>query len=617
MGFFVLGISLPDQILRLVKRFLFLFFSYTVLRIGYYFYHFSVYKSFSFLDIAESFILGSRFDLAAIFFLNVPLILVNLFPLRRKLLIEFERVCFVSLNTLGFLVSVVDYELFQFMGKRMSLELFLISDDIKDQLPQLAIYYWYFPLLTILFGYLFYLFDLKLFKLSFKKVSFQNQFTFTILFLGLSFIAIRGGLQHKSINVQSAFSQGQNELGHLVLNTPYHFLRTYKSQSYKKLTYFKNDSDALEVILKTQVLTTDKKLVQKKNIVLIILESFSLEYFEQGYMPFLQELKKRSISFPYHLANGRRSIEVLPSLLCGLPSLLKEPLSKSIYQSNKLSCLPNILKANGYTNYFFHGGAKGTMGFESFTLANGFDRYFSREDYPGDDYDGTWGVFDGPFFNFSTQEIDKMKVPFMAGIFTLSSHQPYAVPQAFAGKFPKGTLEIHESIGYTDFSLKEFFSSIEKKPWFKDTIFIITADHTSKLETKKFQNIIGHYRVPLLIFNPTNSSSSIVEKVSQHSDIPKTVLGMLGIEGDLPLTSKDIIKNEEGHALNFVNGSDFVLVKKDDFLLQKNDQQTLRYSYDWNTGEALLMGESKDQLLKAYLQYFFNSLINNKFPTYR
>jgi phosphoglycerol transferase MdoB-like AlkP superfamily enzyme len=199
----------------------------------------------------------------------------------------------------------------------------------------------------------------------------------------------------------------------------------------------------------------------------------------------------------------------------------------------------------------------------------------------------------------------------------LSSHQPYAVPKAFGGKFPKGTLEIHESIGYTDFSLREFFSSIETKPWFKNTIFIITADHTSKLETKKFQNMIGHYRVPLLIFNPLNTTGSVVEKVSQHSDIPTTILGILGLEGDLPLTSKDVFKNEAGNALNFVNGADFILVNKDDFLLQKNDQQTLRYSYDWNTGEALLMGESKDQLLKAYLQYFFNSLINNKFPTYR
>jgi phosphoglycerol transferase MdoB-like AlkP superfamily enzyme len=210
-----------------------------------------------------------------------------------------------------------------------------------------------------------------------------------------------------------------------------------------------------------------------------------------------------------------------------------------------------------------------------------------------------------------------MKAPFMAGIFTLSSHQPYAVPKQYAGKFPKGNLEIHESIGYTDFSLREFFKTIETKSWYKNTIFIITADHTSKLESKEFQNIIGHYRVPLLIFNPMEPQGSVIEKVSQHSDIPKIVLDTLGLKGELPLTSKNVLKNVEGNALNFINGSDFILINKDHFLLQKNDQQTLKYSYNWDTGESELIGESSDQLLKAYLQYFFNSLINNKFPPYR
>jgi phosphoglycerol transferase MdoB-like AlkP superfamily enzyme len=612
-----LGFSLPGQIIRLAKRILFLLLSYSILRIGYFLYHYSIYKSFSNADIVESFMLGIRFDLAAIFFLNAPLIILNLIPLDHKPWNKFERVFFVTLNSLGFLISLVDYELFQFVGKRLSLELFLISDDIKDQLPQLALYYWYFPLLATLFGYFFYLFDQKYFKVSSTAVSKRRHLIFSILFLFLSFVAIRGGLQHKSINVQSAFSQGQNELGHLVLNTPYHFLRTFKSQSYKKLSYFKSDYEALEIILKGQVAASSDSLTQKKNIVLILLESFSSEYLEKGYMPFLDELKARSIFFPYHLANGRRSIEVLPSVLCGLPSLLKEPLSKSIFQSNKLSCLPSSLKSHGYTNYFFHGGAKGTMGFESFTLANGFDRYFSKDDYPGDDYDGTWGIFDGPFFQYSALEIDKMKAPFMAGIFTLSSHQPYAVPKEYAGKFPKGTLEIHESIRYTDFSLREFFKTIETKPWYKNTIFIITADHTSKLESKKFQNIIGHYRVPLLIFNPLGPQGQVIEKVSQHSDIPRMVLDMLGLKGELPLTSKNILKNAEGNALNLINGSDFILMNKDHFLLQKNDQQTLKYSYNWNTGESQLIGESSDQLLKANLQYFFNSLINNKFPSYR
>jgi uncharacterized sulfatase len=308
---------------------------------------------------------------------------------------------------------------------------------------------------------------------------------------GLSFVGIRGGFQHKSINVQSAFTQGKNELGHLVLNSPYHFLRTLKNKSISKISYFKSDKEAFEIILKKRDLRTSKTSSGQKNIVLIIMESFSLEYMEKGLMPFLQELKGKSLYFPNHMANGKRSIEALPAMLCGLPALLDEPISKSVFQGNKFVCMPKILKDSGYTNVFFHGGAKGTMGFEAYTLAQGFDKYYSRNDYPsGKDYDGSWGIFDGPFFNFFIEELKETKEPFFAGFFSLTSHHPYNLPKEYAGKFPKGTLEIHESIGYADDSLRKFFEKAKNEKWYQNSLFIITGDHTSKLETEKFQNQI-------------------------------------------------------------------------------------------------------------------------------
>ena len=432
------------------------------------------------------------------------------------------------------------------------------------------------------------------------------------------FIGIRGGLQHKSINVQSAFTQGRNELGHLVMNTPYHFLRTLKNQSQQKLTYFLKDEDAINVIINRRDLRNNVANQPKKNVVLIILESFSNEYMEKGYTPFLDELKKNAVFFPYHLANGRRSIEALPSILCGLPSLLSEPLSKSIFQSNKFTCMPSLLKKNGYKNYFFHGGARGTMGFESYTLANGFDQYFSREDYPNKkDFDGTWGIYDGPYLQYFAEEIKSMREPFLAGVFTLSSHQPYAVPAELSGKFPKGKLEIHESVGYADFALRNFFETAKKESWFKNTIFIITSDHTSKLESKKFQNMVGHYRVPLMIYSPGTPLKFNTERVTQHSDIPKTILNLVGIAGEeLPATSVGIQGDDTGYALNYVDGRDYVLVSQKE-VIKMSQGKNVQYNYDWDTGEMKLVGESQDQLLKAYLQYFINGLINNNLSIYR
>jgi phosphoglycerol transferase MdoB-like AlkP superfamily enzyme len=554
-----------------------------------------------------------RFDIAAIFLLNLPIILLSLIPSKNSKFVFFERFLFIVINSAGIIAALDDYELFLFMGKRLSFDLFMITDDIWDQLPQLVLNFWYFPLVGLVFGITYYFFDKYNFKPKENKTKLVFQILSSISFLGLSFIGIRGGLQHKSINVQTAFTQGKNELGHLVLNTPYHFLRTLKNKSQTKINYFAKDEEAINIIINRRDLRSQATEKTNKNIILIILESVSLEYMEKGYTPFLDELKKRSNFFPYHLANGRRSIEALPSLLCGLPSLLDEPISKSIFQGNKFSCMPEILKANGYTNYFFHGGSRGTMGFESYTLSNGFDRYFSREDYPEkSDFDGTWGIYDGPYLEYVAEEIKKMPKPFMAGVFTLSSHQPYSVPEKLRGRFPKGTLEIHESIGYADYALKNFFEKIKQEPWFSETVFFITSDHTSKLESQKFQNLIGRYRVPFLIYAPNFRIESKTQKVTEHSDIPKIVLNVAGISGDeLPATSVGLKNDDLGYALNYVDGQEYLLVSEKEVLTLSKDNSQKLYNYDWDTGKMSLVGNSDDPLLKAYLQYFINGLINN------
>ena len=598
---------------RLIKRLLFLLLPYSLLRIGFYFYHLDIYRHFELFEILTSFLIGIRFDIAAICLINIPIILLSLIPSNKPNFLKFERLLFTFINTCGFIVTIDDYELFLFMGKRLSYDFFAITDDILVQLPQVFLYYWYLPIIALLMSAGVYLFDKKFFKVESASFKTINAWLGGTLLLAFSFIGIRGGLQHKSINVQSAFVQGKNELGHLVLNTPYHFLRTLKNKKMERLTFFKSDEEARKVLLNDRSHNSYPDSA-KLNIVLVILESFSLEYSEQGYTPFLNELKGKSIFFERHLANGRRSIEVLPSLLCGLPSMIEEPISKSIYQGNKFNCMPEYLKGLGYTNYFFHAGSRGTMGFEAYTLSNGFDRYFSKEDYPGKgDYDGTWGIYDGPYLQYVGKKIGEMAEPFLAGVFTLSSHQPYSIPHELKDRFPKGTLEIHESIGYTDFALKEFFKLVQNESWFARTVFIITSDHTQKLETQKFQNLVGQYRVPLLLYAPgLKLKAAHPERVTQHSDIPHTILDMVGIkEHDLPLTGRSLFSEGKGLALNLAGGTTYFMVRDESVVSLNKEGEQKHFQYDWKNGAMTSGGNSEDTLLKAYLQYFINGLINN------
>ena len=142
-----------DRQLRLIKRLIFLLIPYSILRVGFYFYHLNIYKQFTQEDIFESFLLGPRFDIAAICLLNIPVILLALVP---KVSERVERFCFIFVNSLGFLSSIDDYELFLFVGKRLSFDYFVIMDDIYEQLPQVVLYYWYLPFVAgvaILFFY--------------------------------------------------------------------------------------------------------------------------------------------------------------------------------------------------------------------------------------------------------------------------------------------------------------------------------------------------------------------------------------------------------------------------------------------------------------------------------
>lgn len=596
---------------RLIKRLLFLLVPYSILRIGFYFYHLNIYKQFTQEEIFSSFLLGMRFDMAAICLINLPIILLALIPSTNPKFLRFERVQFTLINSVGFVLSLNDYELFLFMGKRLSFDIFSVTSDILDQLPQMMIYYWYFPLAAFALGSCVYYFDRSFFNLRKNQDAWWKHVLGGVFLLGVSFIGIRGGLQHKSINVQSAFVQGKNELGHLVLNTPYHFIRTLKNRTIETVRYFKSDDEAKDILLNSRDFKAGFNGAEKVNVVLIILESFSLEYVEKGFAPFLNSLAEKSLYLDKHLANGRRSIEVLPSVLCGLPSLIDDPISKSIFSSNKFTCMPKLLKEAGYTNYFFHAGARGTMGFEAYTLAIGFDKYFSKEDYPGTEYDGHWGIYDGPYLKYVSKEISSMPEPFFAGMFTLSSHQPYSIPEDMKGKFNKGTLEIHESIGYTDYALKEFFEQSQKEKWFKNTVFVITADHTQKLETKKFLNMVGHYRVPLLVYWPGKELPK-VNKVSQHSDIPKTVLDMVGVDSDeMPMTGASLFSQDKGQAINYANGSEYFLVQGDVVYTMKKTGESETCHIDWMTGEMSPMTPSEDLKLKANLQYFINGLIKN------
>jgi phosphoglycerol transferase MdoB-like AlkP superfamily enzyme len=309
----------------------------------------------------------------------------------------------------------------------------------------------------------------------------------------------------------------------------------------------------------------------------------------------------------------------MPSILAGLPSLMPDSLLESLYQNNELLGLGSFLTPTGYTCSFFHGAQNGTMRFDTFMRRAGIPHYFGLKEYPDrTDSDGHWGILDEPYLQYVARELSRQKPPFAATVFTLSSHHPYAVPDKYHGRFKSGTLAIHEAIGYTDFAVEQFFATARQQPWYSNTLFIITADHTQKLETPDYLNPLGEHRVPLLFFHPRSKFPGVdTNRVTQHVDILPSVLDYLQVQPDHRLLfGKSVFREGEGRAFLYDNGR-YWLVR---------GQRALEFTPN---GGARLFDLVQDRQLKspisvgagassdlereakALVQYFNNGMIDN------
>lgn len=604
----------------LLKRIGFSFLFFLFYRVVFYFYNFSYFEPFSLKETLFAFFYGLRFDISTVLITNLIFIVGSLLPITHINYRGLLKVVFVLFNTLFLGFIVVDLEFFTFLGKKMTFDVFDMSADIENQIVQLSLNYWFLSIPTVLNLVILWKFYPRRKKeilleapLHWSKVFISGLFIFCLTAIG-----IRGGLQLRSISPKEAFVHNHYELGNLSLNAAYTMVRSIGKKAIAAEKFFKKDKDAVEFILSSRGFKAnyDPKLTGQ-NIVVIILESFSQEYINKGYAPFFNELAAKSLYFPMNLANGRRSIEALPSIMTGFPSIVGKPIYQSQYQSNKYYALPKILKDNGYQTGFFHGGKKGTMDFDAYCLSIGFEKYYALEDYPNQEhFDGTWGVFDHHYLDYFIEKISDYKEPFFTSVFTLSSHQPYAIPEEFKGQFPKGDLDIHESIGYVDYSLKEFFKKAKQKSWFKNTLFVITADHTQKLESKEFANTIGRYRVPLAFYHPQiNLNELRNSRLTQQADIMPSILDFLNISFNKKLLfGSSVFSNDDGRVINFISGSYFYY--KDSIMMRFDKIKANFYEISDNMEGLKPVGMSSDfdqmlKELKAYIQYTNNGLRKN------
>ncbi|WP_299017022.1 LTA synthase family protein [uncultured Photobacterium sp.] len=605
--------------------------AYSLIRFIFYIDNSDYFVRSDFQSILIAFLHGVRFDLASIAMINAPLLLLVflLSPFKAVVnrLPKFIFYFFLLLNIPFLLSNFADIAYFPFSGRRSGLEVMALAPDLIDQGQQLAGQFWYLAALAIIFVFALtrissrWLYD-RLPSLEVRLILYP---LLVIALVAITVVSARGGLQSKPIRSVHAYSWPSAELGPLVLNTSFTLIKK-KGSEIKPLHFFESDKQARELIT-NKIASKPEHTAPNDNVIIIILESFGLEYFgppygKVGYTPFLQSLAEQGTFFPNGFANGRRSIEAVPTILAGIPSLMSEPLVRSAYQGNTLYGIGNILKPYNYETWFFHGAKNGSMYFDAISLRLGMDNYIGRTEYANDgDYDGNWGIFDEPFLQNMAQTLNSSPTPFLASVFTLSSHNPYTLPPEYKGKIAEGSIPMHRVVRYTDMALKKFFETIKSMPWYQDTLFVITADHTSDNHDPDFATPLGRHRVPILLYHPGGKIKPEVRlDVAQQADIPATVVDYLNInESDklLPF-GQSLLKSERQGIALFKEINDYWLVSDNAYVrmnqkLQISNPQPLPSAF-FVTKQANLgvkQEESLGEKLKAYVQFYNNGLINN------
>lgn len=627
----------------LVWRFLLLMILFSACRILFFLFNKDFFPNTTFSGLTTILWGGLQFDTTAILYTNILYFFLFLIPFTFRYNAVYQSILkyfFLITNSLAIGSNCADIIYFQFTMRRTTASVFSEfknEENFGSLIPKFITDYWYIFLIWILLTVILVLLYRKIEKPSIQKgfknraVYFANGLAIMLIFLTLIVGGLRGGFRHSTrpITLSNAgqFVKEPLETA-IVLNTPFAIYRTLEKQSLKKVNYF--NQQELEAIYNPIHHSQSSDSMKRSNVVIFILESFGREYIEaynkhllsegyQSFTPFLDSIINHSLYYKHSFANGRKSIDAMPSNLASIPMMV-EPYFLTSYSGNKINSIASVLRNEGYHTAFFHGAPNGSMGFQAFANVAGFHEYYGLNEYPSSDgFDGMWGVWDEEFFQFFADKLNDFKQPFCAALFSVSSHHPFKVPERYEGKFPKGTLPIHQCVAYTDYSLKKFFEKASKMSWFDNTLFVFTADHANQSYYPEYKTNIGVFAVPLIFHVPNGSLKGEFDDLAQQIDIMPSVLGYLNYNKPFLAFGRNLFDNKQvPFVINYTSGTYQLFMGDYLFLFDGNKATGLyRFKTDKLLTENILNTNRQlelelEQKVKAIIQQYNTRMIEDK-----
>ncbi len=615
-------LKIPTYVKHFFIKFgLFLAF-FTVARIIFYVFNLNYFATAGIWD----FVVGFLFDIVTTAIIFLPLVVLDLFPNNWRNTKGYQiglKAILLLFLFFSLLMNLADIEYFKFSSSRSNistLKMLSYGSDFKQQLPSFIRDFWYLFLIAFILLFLAFKLYGRWIKSAEEKYGLVKQLGWFIGVTALMLVLGRGVALRpiEPINVTTFVSDRNVPLA---LNSTFTIIKSWGKTALEEKSYF--EANELKQIFNPVKQYDDRKVLDEPNIVIIMLESFSVEYVNaingtgKVNTPFLDALIQKSLVYTNCYANGKKSIDAVPSIISSIPKLMDQEFITSIYATNEIESIPQHLKNMNYESAFFHGATNGSMNFDQFTKKVKFDHYFGRNEYNNDaDFDGTWGIYDEEFFKWSAEKMTEMKSPFFTTIFSLSSHPPYAIPERYKQKFNSGESPMHNSVAYTDYALQQFFEFAQTQPWYDNTLFIITADHTPASGTPEYFMDMGNMHIPLVFYHPTDTNFTGVEtKVVSQVDIMPTIFDLIGYNKPFYAFGESIFSSEN-FSMSYTNNK-YLIFGRQHLLTFLDDKPKGLYNLkdkllDPNClGEQPEIGAFLEKKLKAYLQTYHHDLIYN------
>jgi phosphoglycerol transferase MdoB-like AlkP superfamily enzyme len=349
-------------------------------------------------------------------------------------------------------------------------------------------------------------------------------------------------------------------------------------------------------------------LRRPRNVVLVTVESLSAEFVGaygnvQGLTPNLDRLMAEGVRFDRFFATGTRTVRGLEAFSLGVPpvpgqSIVRRP------GNQHLSTLGEILEQQGYATYFIYGGYGVFDNMNAYFRGNGY-AIVDRTDFAPASvaFANVWGVADESLFANATAVVDRAHAqgrPFFAHVMTTSNHRPFTYPDGLIDIPSPGARE--GVVKYTDYAIGRFIAEARTKPWFDDTLFVITADHCASVAAKTRLPIAG-YRIPLLLYAPKLAQPAVVTHVASQIDVPPTILDLVGIAGAERFFGQGLFEPSPGARAFVSNYQELGYYKNDVLTVLLPRRQVQSFAIDPATLAATpipVVSELRDEAIAYY-----------------